>query len=63
MICTCLGTFITEFGDGEKICRQFLTSKSSIDLIVDKLVDVALAHGFDGWLLNIENLVDVSKKN
>jgi len=37
--------------------------RSIIDKITDQLVDICLAHGFDGWLLNIENAVDVKLHN
>jgi mannosyl-glycoprotein endo-beta-N-acetylglucosaminidase len=53
-----LGTFITEFDDGEKICEQFLSDISKIDEVVNKLVNVTVFYGFDGWLINIENKVN-----
>jgi mannosyl-glycoprotein endo-beta-N-acetylglucosaminidase len=50
-----LGTFITEFKDGTKICDEFLGDQSKIDTVVAKLVEITLYYGFDGWLINIEN--------
>lgn len=50
-----LGTFITEFNDGIKICNEFLGDQTKIDLVVAKLVEITLYYGFDGWLINIEN--------
>jgi endo-beta-N-acetylglucosaminidase D len=50
-----LGTFITEFNEGVKICDEFLCDTSKIDAVVAKLVEITLYYGFDGWLINIEN--------
>lgn len=52
-----LGTIITEFDHGEHICEQVLQSKATVDFFVEKCVEIAVAYGFDGWLLNIENPV------
>ena len=40
------------------MCRQLFSSKKSVDEFVAKLVDVALHHNTDGWLVNIENGLD-----
>ncbi len=55
--CRILGTFITEFKDGSLVCEQFLGSREQIDQVVQKLVDLTVYFGFDGWLINIENPV------
>ena len=52
--CRILGTIITEFDEGEKICSLML---ENLDLIVGKLVEITLHYGFDGWLINIENKI------
>ena len=54
-----LGTFITEFDAGESICARLLADASRVDTLVAAMCDMARWHGFDGWLLNIENRVSV----
>ncbi|XP_039596760.1 cytosolic endo-beta-N-acetylglucosaminidase [Polypterus senegalus] len=59
-----LGTFITEWTDGANICESFLESESSLHSVANKLVEIALYYGFDGWLINIENqLSETAVKN
>ncbi|XP_076852493.1 cytosolic endo-beta-N-acetylglucosaminidase [Brachyhypopomus gauderio] len=59
-----LGTFITEWTDGEKVCEQFLATEETYRTAADKLVQIAHCYGFDGWLINIENkLSAVAVKN
>jgi mannosyl-glycoprotein endo-beta-N-acetylglucosaminidase len=53
--CRCLGTLITEWKDGIIICNEMLKDEQTIDLIVNKLVELCLFYKFDGWLINIEN--------
>ena len=53
-----LGTIITEFDPGSKICNEILASRDNVDLLVSKCVEIAKYVGFDGWLLNIENPID-----
>lgn len=55
--CRMLGTFITEWNEGKEICEKILVSDEMIDLVVDKLVDITLFFKFDGWLINIENVI------
>ncbi|KAG9343709.1 hypothetical protein JZ751_013087 [Albula glossodonta] len=50
-----LGTFITEWTDGGKMCELFLAGEESYRSVADKLVQIAHCYGFDGWLINIEN--------
>jgi hypothetical protein len=54
-----LGTIITEFEQGKKICTDILGDSDSVTAFVDKCVDIAAHLGFDGWLINIENELDV----
>lgn len=59
-----LGTFITEWTEGKKICEDFLTEEESYRAVADRLVQIAHCYGFDGWLINIENtLSEVAVKN
>ena len=53
------GTIITEWDDGKELCKRFLASREICELFVDKLVQMASAYRFDGWLINIENDVEV----
>lgn len=58
--CRFLGTFITEFDKGKEICRQLLSSDHVVDQVVDALVLLMRWYSFDGYLLNIENPIEVS---
>uniref|UniRef100_A0A0B7AGW3 Cytosolic endo-beta-N-acetylglucosaminidase n=1 Tax=Arion vulgaris TaxID=1028688 RepID=A0A0B7AGW3_9EUPU len=55
---TVLGTVITEWEDGADICKELLKSEETTDHFTTKLAHLALFHGFDGWLINIENKVE-----
>lgn len=55
-----LGTFITEWKDGAKVCAHVFSSEANVNLAVDKLVMLAEYYQLDGWLVNIENPVAVS---
>ncbi|XP_048466860.1 cytosolic endo-beta-N-acetylglucosaminidase [Rhincodon typus] len=50
-----LGTFITEWKDGARICETFLENEESFRALADKLVLITHCFQFDGWLVNIEN--------
>ncbi|XP_042247664.1 cytosolic endo-beta-N-acetylglucosaminidase isoform X1 [Thunnus maccoyii] len=54
-----LGTFITEWTDGAVACEAFLKDEESYRAVADKLVQISHCYGFDGWLINIENLLSV----
>ncbi|KAG1968327.1 cytosolic endo-beta-N-acetylglucosaminidase [Pimephales promelas] len=59
-----IGTFITEWTDGAKICEAFLADEESYRTAADKLVQISHCYGFDGWLINIENeLSETAVKN
>ena len=53
-----LGTIITEWDEGKKICSEILRDANSIEAFVDKCVEISSALGFEGWLVNIENTLD-----
>lgn len=53
-----LGTLITEWDAGYGICAGLLKSQATVELAAAKLTQIAVDHGFDGWLVNIENKVD-----
>ncbi|XP_027811384.1 cytosolic endo-beta-N-acetylglucosaminidase isoform X1 [Marmota flaviventris] len=51
-----LGTFITEWNDGARLCEAFLAGEErSYQAVADRLVQIAQFFHFDGWLINIEN--------
>nr|XP_004655302.2 cytosolic endo-beta-N-acetylglucosaminidase isoform X1 [Jaculus jaculus] len=51
-----LGTFITEWKDGGRLCEAFLAGdERSYRAVADQLVHIAQFFRFDGWLVNIEN--------
>ncbi|XP_051995166.1 cytosolic endo-beta-N-acetylglucosaminidase [Xyrauchen texanus] len=52
-----IGTFITEWTDGEKICETFLANEETYRAAADKLVQISHYYCFDGWLINIENVL------
>lgn len=54
-----IGTIITEWDDGAETCKKLLESKPFIDEITAKLAHIATFYGFDGWLINIENKIEV----
>lgn len=54
------GTFITEWTEGGKICEVFLAEEEKYRSVADQLVQIARCYGFDGWLINIENVLSVS---
>ncbi|KAM6164041.1 cytosolic endo-beta-N-acetylglucosaminidase isoform 2-T2 [Rhynchocyon petersi] len=56
-----LGTFITEWSDGAKLCESFLAGdERSYRTVADQLVRIAQFFRFDGWLINIENSLSVA---
>ncbi|OVA02794.1 Glycoside hydrolase [Macleaya cordata] len=56
-----LGTFITEWDEGRLICNQLLATKASAQMYAERLTELAVALGFDGWLINIEVQLDVGQ--
>ena len=55
-----LGTLITEWDDGAKRCSKILEDKATYKHFANQLVDIAEYYKFDGWLVNIENPIQVS---
>ncbi|KAG8446563.1 hypothetical protein GDO86_014134 [Hymenochirus boettgeri] len=53
-----LGTFITEWEKGAKTCESFLAGEeATYKALADKMVLLAEYYKFDGWLINIENVL------
>ncbi|GLC35518.1 hypothetical protein PLESTB_000198900 [Pleodorina starrii] len=50
-----LGTFITEWALGRSRCEALLSSPAAARTAADRLTALAAHHGFEGWLVNIEN--------
>ncbi|XP_061471811.1 cytosolic endo-beta-N-acetylglucosaminidase isoform X2 [Rhineura floridana] len=56
-----LGTFITEWTDGAKMCESFLAGEEeAYRAVAEQLAAIAQFYCFDGWLVNIENSLSVS---
>jgi len=55
----CVGTFITEWDNGKQMCTEFLKSEAEWRALADQLIAIAVHYGFDGWLVNIENTLQV----
>ena len=53
-----LGTIITEVDAGAKIWKTIFSSSENTKLLIQKCVQICQHVGFDGWLLNIENVID-----
>ncbi|KAJ4702441.1 Cytosolic endo-beta-N-acetylglucosaminidase [Melia azedarach] len=49
-----LGTYITEGNEGIVIANEFLSTKESAHTYAERLAELALSLGFDGWLINME---------
>nr|XP_012308990.1 cytosolic endo-beta-N-acetylglucosaminidase [Aotus nancymaae] len=51
-----LGTFITEWNEGARLCEAFLAGdERSYQAVANQLVQIAQFFRFDGWLINVEN--------
>ncbi|KAM6403697.1 cytosolic endo-beta-N-acetylglucosaminidase [Rhynochetos jubatus] len=56
-----LGTFITEWTDGEKLCEAFLAGGAeAYRAVSEQLARIARHYGFDGWLVNVENALSAA---
>ncbi|XP_029815983.1 cytosolic endo-beta-N-acetylglucosaminidase [Manacus vitellinus] len=56
-----LGTFITEWTDGEKMCEAFLAGgEEAFGAVAEQLARIAQHYRFDGWLVNIENTLSAA---
>ncbi|KAM4674748.1 cytosolic endo-beta-N-acetylglucosaminidase [Amazona ochrocephala] len=56
-----LGTFITEWTDGEKLCESFLAGGEEASRAVsEQLARIAQHYRFDGWLVNMENTLSAA---
>lgn len=56
-----LGTFITEWDEGKVITRKLLETKESAHMYAERLTELAVSLGFDGWLINMEVEVDIGQ--
>ncbi|EFA09314.2 cytosolic endo-beta-N-acetylglucosaminidase [Tribolium castaneum] len=50
-----LGTLITEFEPGKKICEKIFKDEDTMRIFATSLTQILKIFQFDGWLLNIEN--------
>ncbi|KAL5734444.1 hypothetical protein ACOSP7_032305 [Xanthoceras sorbifolium] len=49
-----LGTFIAEWDEGSIIADKLVSTKESACMYAERLAELAVALGFDGWLINME---------
>ncbi|KAJ8537248.1 hypothetical protein K7X08_035649 [Anisodus acutangulus] len=56
-----LGTFIMEWDEGKLLANKLLSSKDSARMYAERLSELAVALGFDGWLVNMEVSMDVGQ--
>lgn len=49
-----LGTFIAEWEEGQRTCDKLLSTQDSAQMYAERLAELAVALGFDGWLINME---------
>ncbi|XP_051143386.1 cytosolic endo-beta-N-acetylglucosaminidase 1 [Andrographis paniculata] len=56
-----LGTFIFEWDEGKEQANKLLSTKESARMYAERLTELAVALGFDGWLLNFEVELDVKQ--
>ncbi|XP_047983700.1 cytosolic endo-beta-N-acetylglucosaminidase 1-like isoform X1 [Salvia hispanica] len=56
-----LGTFIMEWDEGKIRADNLLASKDSVRMYADRLTELAVALGFDGWLINMEVNLDLGQ--
>ena len=47
-----LGTFLTEWDEGRIISNKMLSSKEYSRMCAERLTELAIALGFDGWLVS-----------
>lgn len=52
-----LGTFITEGDDGWDACSALLRTPETAKRAARQLARIAEHFGFEGWLINIENML------
>lgn len=45
--------------DGAKLCARILSSEDTVILLAQQMVAMAQYYRFDGWLVNIENPINV----
>lgn len=55
-----LGTFITEWKEGQALLHDILTSNRHI-MVADQLIEIARTLCFEGWLINIEHELNKGK--
>ena len=53
--CPVFGTFITEWEKGTSMCDELLSNETKMQCCVNQLAKIAEFHGFEGWIVNIEN--------
>ena len=60
-VASLLCTFFVKFTSIFFRCKKIFSLKKKWQQVADQLVEIARFYRFDGWFLNIENKIDVSK--
>ncbi|KAL5154513.1 Cytosolic endo-beta-N-acetylglucosaminidase 2 [Glycine soja] len=50
-----LGTFITKWDEGKAVCDTLLSTKKTTHMYAERLAELAVDLGFDGWLFIVDN--------
>ena len=56
--CAVFGTLLTEWDAGAEACKALFSSPEATAAVAAQLERVRVAHGFDGWLVNVENKLE-----
>ncbi|XP_065870456.1 cytosolic endo-beta-N-acetylglucosaminidase 1-like isoform X2 [Euphorbia lathyris] len=56
-----LGTFLAEWEEGRQTCNKLLETEESARKYAERLAELSVALGFDGWLINMEIKLDVAQ--
>jgi endo-beta-N-acetylglucosaminidase D len=54
------GTLITEWDDGKAIWDKLTADPAMLRQTALLLIQIAEHYGFDGWLINVENSIQVT---
>lgn len=54
-----LGTLITEWDEGKAVWLEVLSDENKLTLFSSKLAEICYHYQFDGYLLNVENVIPV----
>ena len=56
--CAVFGTLLTEWDAGAEACKALFATPEAAAAVAAQLERIRAAHGFDGWLVNVENQLE-----